>query len=121
MRDSGFGYRAKYFVAIADYLSETYKTHETMEAWLLGLRLKKSADKRSELIKLSGVGPKVADCVSLFSLDDYSQVPIDTHMIQLYENKYKQKKTSDYSVMNNFFKEKLGDHSGIVHTFLFTK
>lgn len=45
-------------------------------------------EKRNELLKLQGVGPKVADCVSLYSLDCHNYVPLDTHMLQLYKNVY---------------------------------
>jgi hypothetical protein len=34
-------------------------------------------------LKLSGVGQKVADCVSLFSLDKLDLVPVDTHVYQI--------------------------------------
>jgi N-glycosylase/DNA lyase len=40
-----------------------------------------ATDKRAELIKLSGVGPKVADCVCLYCMDCYNYVPLDTHML----------------------------------------
>jgi len=43
--------------------------HEDPQAYLKGLR-ELSADKaRAELLRLCGVGPKVADCVLLMSLD----------------------------------------------------
>ena len=38
---------------------------------------------RSMLCELPGVGPKVADCVALFSLDQAGTVPVDTHVWQI--------------------------------------
>ncbi len=35
---------------------------------------------RQALLQFPGVGPKVADCVALFSLDVPSMVPVDTHV-----------------------------------------
>ena len=35
------------------------------------------------LCELPGVGPKVADCVALFSLDQAGTVPVDTHVWQI--------------------------------------
>jgi N-glycosylase/DNA lyase len=37
---------------------------------------------KEELFKLCGVGPKVADCVALFSPDQDTIVPDDTHVWQ---------------------------------------
>jgi len=64
LRGLGLGYRAPYVL----------KTAEALVArgggWLPGLRATQDADAvRRELCGLMGVGPKVADCVSLFSLD----------------------------------------------------
>lgn len=33
-----------------------------------------------ELVQLPGVGPKVAACVALFSCDQHSAIPVDTHV-----------------------------------------
>lgn len=35
------------------------------------------------LQELHGVGPKVADCIALFSLDKLDAVPCDTHVWQV--------------------------------------
>ena len=32
---------------------------------------------------LPGIGPKVAACVALFSLDKHDSIPVDTHVWQL--------------------------------------
>ncbi|KAJ2331057.1 8-oxoguanine glycosylase ogg1 [Coemansia sp. RSA 2681] len=39
-------------------------------------------------MKLSGVGPKVADCVLLMSLDKTDAVPVDTHIWQVAKRRY---------------------------------
>ena len=50
-------------------------------AWLEGLRSEGDHDViRKELVELKGVGRKVADCISLFSLDCPGLVPVDTHV-----------------------------------------
>ncbi|KAG8892089.1 8-oxoguanine glycosylase ogg1, partial [Tulasnella sp. 403] len=66
LRDLGFGYRAKYIQKTAAYLCETY--NEPLQ-WLLDLRRVSTEDARGALLQLSGVGPKVADCILLMSLD----------------------------------------------------
>ena len=66
LRELGFGYRAEYVQRTAQILCEE---HEDPEAYLLGLRALSVEEARTELLKLCGVGPKVADCVLLMSLD----------------------------------------------------
>lgn len=47
--------------------------------WLEGLRNVEYKDAHEALLGLQGVGPKVADCVCLMSLDKAEAVPVDTH------------------------------------------
>jgi N-glycosylase/DNA lyase len=82
LRKLGFGYRAPYICAAVKFF-------QTKEAdYLHSLRLKSVEECRSELIQIKGVGLKVADCVALFSLDQRSIVPIDTHIWQIAKNVY---------------------------------
>jgi N-glycosylase/DNA lyase len=66
LRGLGFGYRAKYIQKTAASLCAT---HSDPQKWLLSLRDTPTAEAREELLKLAGVGPKVADCILLMSLD----------------------------------------------------
>ncbi|KAH9602634.1 hypothetical protein KSS87_005119 [Heliosperma pusillum] len=76
-RKAGFGYRAKYIV-------DTIKTLKSKpgggDKWLISLRELGLDEVICELCTLSGVGPKVAACVALFSLDQHHAVPVDTHV-----------------------------------------
>ena len=83
LRDLGFGYRAKFIPAMAKELVK-----RGGEAYLLKLRdAPQTAEEKyraiTELTSLPGVGPKVAGCAALFSLDKKSVVPVDTHVWQL--------------------------------------
>jgi N-glycosylase/DNA lyase len=40
------------------------------------------------LLQLPGVGRKVVDCISLFSLDQCSIIPIDTHVWSIVSRDY---------------------------------
>lgn len=53
------------------------------EAWLYSLRTVPYQEALQALQVLPGVGPKVAACVCLFSLDKHEAVPVDTHVWQL--------------------------------------
>jgi len=75
LRSLGFGYRADFIQRTARMLVDRHSSatvQETIEApvrWLLTLRNEDTAKAREELLKLSGVGRKVADCVLLMSLN----------------------------------------------------
>ncbi|KAJ1823097.1 8-oxoguanine glycosylase ogg1 [Coemansia sp. RSA 2599] len=84
-KELGFGYRAKYYAATVRHLVDT---HACPETFLVGLRQKTLEEARKELLKLSGVGPKVADCICLMALDKHDAVPVDTHIWQVAQKRY---------------------------------
>ena len=76
LRSLGFGYRAEFIQKTAQMLVERHgsfdlrtSSPEPAEVWLKTLREMPTAEARAELLKLMGVGRKVADCVLLMSLD----------------------------------------------------
>ncbi|PKA46962.1 N-glycosylase/DNA lyase OGG1 [Apostasia shenzhenica] len=77
LRDSGFGYRAKYIVSAVRALQA--KPGGGI-AWLASLRCMELHDIIEALSTLPGVGPKVAACIALFSLDQHHAIPVDTHV-----------------------------------------
>lgn len=85
LRELGFGYRAKFIPAIAQELQK-----RGGEKYLLDLRKSSVDDDEWEtaLTTLPGVGPKVASCAALFSLDKNNVIPVDTHVWQLAREHY---------------------------------
>lgn len=78
---------------------------------------------REELLKLSGVGPKVADCILLFSeLKRFDVFPIDVWvrrvMNDLYIKEENEEKVSKKKI-ENLAKEKFGNLSGLAQQYLF--
>lgn len=78
---------------------------------------------REELLKLSGVGPKVADCILLFStLKRFDIFPIDVWvrrvMNDLYIKNPDENKVSK-KLINEIAFEKFGDLAGIAQQYLF--
>lgn len=80
-----------------------------------------------ELLQLSGVGPKVADCICLMGLGWAEAVPVDTHVWQIAQRDYKFGKgkakifsTSLYHPVGDFFRELWGKEAGWAHSVLFT-
>lgn len=66
LRELGFGYRAEYVQRTAQMLCDA---HGDPEKYLMTLRQLPLQDARTQLLLFHGVGPKVADCVLLMSLD----------------------------------------------------
>uniref|UniRef100_A0A0A9CSZ7 DNA-(apurinic or apyrimidinic site) lyase n=1 Tax=Arundo donax TaxID=35708 RepID=A0A0A9CSZ7_ARUDO len=77
LREAGFGYRAKYIVGTA---KELQAKPGGGEKWLASLRERELPEVIEALCTLPGVGPKVAACIALFSLDQNHAIPVDTHV-----------------------------------------
>ena len=123
-RDLGFGYRAKYLVETCNEIKK-----RGSEKYLIELREDSYDEKILSLRSQKGVGPKVADCVALFSLDCHDVVPIDTHMWQLYQSKYHKKTEGGqgkklanmkYDVVKQDFRNIFGEWAGVIHSFQFS-
>uniref|UniRef100_A0A2N9HIX7 DNA-(apurinic or apyrimidinic site) lyase n=1 Tax=Fagus sylvatica TaxID=28930 RepID=A0A2N9HIX7_FAGSY len=80
LREAGFGYRAKYVVGTVNALQS--KPGGGAE-WLASLRNLDLQEVIDALSTLPGVGPKVAACIALFSLDQHHAIPVDTHVWQI--------------------------------------
>jgi len=129
LREMGFGYRAKFIVKTTQQLLDLGG-----EQWLHSLRTMDRKEVESLLeASLHGVGRKVASCVALFSCDQLSAVPIDTHMYQLVQKHYgmKSKSTSAnkdnkainaklYEEIGEIFRDRFGTYAGWAHSVLFT-
>ncbi|KAH8049309.1 8-oxo-7,8-dihydroguanine DNA N-glycosylase [Aureococcus anophagefferens] len=95
------------------------------DAWLAGLRNADRADVKVALLECAGVGPKVADCVALFSLDQADAVPVDTHVWRIARRDFDP--TLDdvasitpkvYDRVGDLFRDRF-DNAGWAHTVLF--
>lgn len=129
LRELGFGYRAEYVQRTAQMLCDE---HEDPESYLVGLRKLSVEEARAELLKLCGVGPKVADCILLMSLDKRNVVPVDTHVHQIALKYYGLRGTPQgkggkvpmtpkiYEAVCTKLVETWGDYAGWAHSVLFT-
>lgn len=80
LREAGFGYRAKYVLGTVQALQSKPCGGPL---WLSALRKSDLKEAIEALVTLPGVGPKVAACVALFSLDKHHAIPVDTHVWQI--------------------------------------
>ncbi|RPB22372.1 hypothetical protein L211DRAFT_746788, partial [Terfezia boudieri ATCC MYA-4762] len=122
LRDLGFGYRSKYLATTARVIA-----HKKSLEWLFGLRKEPYKVAHEALLELSGVGPKVADCVCLMSMDKAEAVPVDTHVWQIAIRDYKFGKgnlksltPATYWAIGDYFRELWGTEAGWAHSVLFT-
>lgn len=120
LRKLGFGYRAKYIQKSAQQILEKGGL-----AWFQRVSDMNYEDAHTELTTLNGIGPKVADCICLMSLNHLSAVPVDTHIIQIAKHylpevaKVKNLTPTLYRKIGNEFRRVYGDYSGWAQTCLF--
>ncbi len=94
------------------------------EGWLGELEALDYAQTRGELMRLDGVGPKIADCVCLFAMRKDQAVPVDTHVWQLTRDRYlpalkgKSLTQAGYAQVLNFFQSHF-EKAGWAQQYLF--
>lgn len=116
LRNLGLGFRDK-------YVYETTKKVFNHEIDLEKLHQENTKEVRKTLLTLSGVGPKVADCILLFStLKRFDVFPIDVWvrrvMNELYIKKDDESKVNKKEI-ETLAREKYGNLEGIAQQYLF--
>ena len=92
----------------ADYVIEASKVFDL--TWKLNLESTKSYKEALDiLMSIKGIGPKVASCITLFSLGIGESFPIDVHM----------KRTLDKYFDGKIDLDALGDNAGLAQQYLF--
>ncbi|CAK1541739.1 unnamed protein product [Leptosia nina] len=121
LRELGFGYRAKFIKKSANQIVQWGG-----KKWFGSLKDMKYTEAKAELMKLCGIGPKVADCICLMSLNHLEALPVDTHVYQIAAQNYlphlkgKRSVTEKvYSEIGDHFRSLYGDMAGWAHTVLF--
>ena len=104
----GAGYRANYLYKILRQIDnnifERMKNLPTNEL-------------RNESIKLSGIGPKVADCILLFGFHRGDVFPVDTWIEKVYKTYFSD--ISDRNKIRQNLIDEFGDLSGYAQQYLF--
>lgn len=106
----GAGYRAPFIKAAAERILDGFD--------LEALRDMSLEEARTELKGFLGIGPKVADCILLFSLQHSDAFPVDVWidraMKALFFDGNKAKKAELYEAVSS-----LGEYSGIIQQYIF--
>jgi len=121
----GFGYRA-------EYVRRTVKSIVDQEVDMKFIRDSDYAKSKQEILKLAGVGEKIADCILLFAFDKMEAFPMDTWIIKLFQKKLdhmilsgigfkiNDKITpSQYRFISKKIREHYGEYSGYAQQFLY--
>ena len=116
LRDLGLGFRDK-------RVYDTTRLFLDKKITLEELQNEQNVDiLREKLLNLPGVGPKVADCIMLFSLKKYEVFPIDVWvrrvMNELYIHNEDEKKVSKIE-LQKLAKEKYENLAGLAQQYLF--
>jgi N-glycosylase/DNA lyase len=111
LTECGLGFRAKYVKAALESLCSCNQDMEWISCQEPGIC-------HAELQKFAGVGPKVADCIMLFSMGKYSAFPVDVWVKRAMQHFY-QIPDASLKRIREFGIEKFGELSGFAQQYLF--
>ncbi len=105
------GFRSKYIIAAARAVSSG-------DISLDRIKSLDTADAKTELLRFSGVGSKVADCTLLFALHKTDAFPVDVWVKRIMEYCYFHEDTPKAHI-EAFGREKFGSYAGYAQQYLF--
>ncbi len=114
LRNLSLGYRATYVARTAEILAAGKLTLDP-------LREASYEDAKNVLMKLPGVGAKVADCVLLFSLDKLEAIPIDRWVRRAFEEWYLAGEVLSYDKLLIWAHSTFGPNAGYAQQYLFLR
>ena len=113
LRTLGLGFRAP-------YVANAARTVASGDLDLEALRYAPYQDAKERLMELPGIGPKIADCVLLHSLDKLEAFPIDVWVRRALAEWYFQgRKPPPDRVMWEWAQEYFGPYAGYAELYLF--
>jgi len=96
------------------------------DAWEEEINALPYKEARDELMKLSGIGPKAADCILLFGFEKYEAFPVDVWIRRIMQENYipalRQKTTlsaREYNAIRTFGREHFGEYCGYAQEYLY--
>lgn len=111
VEDCKTGFRAKYIVSASARVSEN-------EIEIYNLKNLSTEDARTQLMLFAGVGPKVSDCIMLFSMDKQDAFPIDIWVKRIMEYFYLDEETK-LKAIQEYAQDKFGKYAGYAQQYLF--
>ena len=110
-RRCGAGFRAKYITEAAEYCTNNLDLYK--------LRKKSYEGLKDDLMSISGVGDKVADCIALMGYGKMEAFPIDVWVKRTLERIYFKGKEKKISYLHKFAEERFGKFSGQAQQYIF--
>lgn len=111
LKEAGLGYRSEYVFNCA-------KMIDGGELDIEKLAKLPTAQLKEQLLKVKGIGEKVANCITLFGFNRLDSFPVDTWIEKVYLEDFKGEKTSREN-LTEYFINKFGLDSGIIQQYLF--
>lgn len=105
------GFRAKYIISAAEIVGNK-------EIDIYALKNVSTELARKELMRFRGIGPKVSDCIMLFSMGKQDAFPIDVWVKRVMEHFYLDEDTNLKDIQK-YATEKFGDLAGFAQQYLF--
>ena len=112
-RKLGLGFRD---VRIYETVQKTLRKEIDLD---LIQREKNAEIVNNKLLEIPGVGPKVADCIMLFSLQMYQVFPVDVWVRRVISELYFENKEQKPKMIQAFAKEHYGNLAGLAQQYLF--
>jgi N-glycosylase/DNA lyase len=106
----GLGYRAEYLYLLIQEINKGFDFYK--------LSSLKEEELYIELLKVKGIGPKVAECIMLFGYHKTDVFPTDTWVVKAYKHYFGDSENNAISISNKFV-EIFGELSGFAQQYLF--
>lgn len=103
----------------APYLRETAGRIASDRGWDDRIRNLPFSEARRTLLRLKGVGPKVADCVLLFAFGRYEAFPVDVWITRIMQQCYGRPDLTTYEKIARAGRGYFGPYAGYAQEYLF--
>lgn len=110
LRETGMGFRAKYLISALESIQNGLSTK------IIGMN---ENDARNKLIKIFGVGEKIADCVLIYGLGFDNVTPLDVWGKRIVVDLYKQNEKEKYEAHRRWISNYFEGYAGWAGQFLF--
>lgn len=111
LKSCGFGYRSKYIKNSSEFF--------TVEMNLSDIENMRYEEAFNTIQKISGVGPKVADCILLYGYNFKNAFPTDVWIKRIVSHLFFDGEDISLSKIREFGISEFGDYAGYVQLYLF--
>jgi N-glycosylase/DNA lyase len=112
LRKLGFGFRSPYIINAAEIILNENLSFDHLEKVPYEIAL-------NDLLKIHGVGRKIADCILAYSLDKKDSFPVDRHVLSGLIKWYGLPKKTNPVFASNFARKKFGYLSSYAQQYIF--